>query len=178
MPACTPRPLVLSAPNPRLPTLPLLLLICTDACAWTEGRCLIATADEKAPPISLPNGRKHEPAQCSSHYVFPGGWAGWRQVLVVLECECMHGVRMMLPGRTRTGRAEKCADGRDPRGELWMPIKRPGMHNVTRMACMLALCSSHCVFPGGWVAWRVYRHKAHIASLGSQHHAALHLTTA
>jgi malic enzyme len=43
-----------------------------DAYNWTEGRCLLATGDERPLPLTLPNGRQHTPSQAAPPYIFPG----------------------------------------------------------------------------------------------------------
>jgi malic enzyme len=40
--------------------------------AWTEGRALVATAEQQPGPVALPGGRTAEPSMCATHYIFPG----------------------------------------------------------------------------------------------------------
>jgi hypothetical protein len=44
-----------------------------DAYAWTDGRALVATAEQHPGPIALPGGKSLHPSMCATHYIFPGG---------------------------------------------------------------------------------------------------------
>jgi len=109
-----------------------------DAYEWTEGRCLVATGEQRSPPITLASGRTHEPAQCSSHYIFPGVGLG----ALLSECTKLRDEQFIAAAEAV---AKMVGEEELSRGAVYPPLK-----NIRDVAVNVAKAVAQKAYDGGY----------------------------